>query len=150
VHPSLNSSAASAASTIWAMKTLSRPCGIGDLGGGDDVLAEEMAEAGRRVQIDVTSDELAELALETDELEEADPGIGGKLDEYVDVALGAEVLAQDGAEEGEAADAAPPTEGSQPFEVNVDLQTHAAPPLSGELHLPANASYAGLRDEALV
>jgi hypothetical protein len=123
------SSAASAASTICAMKTLSRLCSKGDLGGIDNALAEEVAEAGRRAQVDVASEELAELALQIDELKEADPGIRGELDQHVDVARGAEVLTQDGAEEGEAMDAAAPAEGSQSLGVDIDLQAHAAPPL---------------------
>ena len=109
-------------------ETLSRLCGIGHLGGIDHVFAEEVAEAGRRMQVHVASEELAELVLQIDELEEADPGIGGELDEHVDVALGAEVLTQNGAEEGEPKDAGTPAEGSQALSVDIDLQTHAAPP----------------------
>jgi hypothetical protein len=44
-----------------------------------------------RLAVDVASEEPAELALQIDELKEADPGIGGELDQHVDVALGAEV-----------------------------------------------------------
>ena len=91
-----------------------------------------MAEAGRRVQVDVASEETAELALQINELKEANPGIGGELDEHVDVALGAEVLTQDGAEEGQATNAAAPTEGGQSLCVDIDLQAHAAPPLRSE------------------
>ena len=88
-----------------------------------------MAEAGRRVQVDLASEELAELALQIDELKEADPGVVSELDEHVNVALGTEVLTQDRAEEREAMDAAAPTECSQSLCVDIDLQTHAAPPL---------------------
>ena len=81
------------------------------------------------MQVDLASEELTELALQSDELKKADPGIGGELDQHVDVALRAEVLAQDGTKEGEAPDAAAPAEGSQPLCVDIDLQAHAAPPL---------------------
>jgi len=80
------------------------------------------------VQVDVASEELAELALQIDELEEAGPGIRSELDQHVDVALGAEVLTQNGAEEGEPTDAGAPAESSQPLRVDIDLKAHAAPP----------------------
>src|SRR5450830_752894 len=129
LRPSVNSTAASAASTIWAMKTRSRSGSIGDLGGVDDALTEEMAEAGRRVQIDLAPEELTEFALQIDELKEADARVGGELDEHVDVALGAEVVAQHGSEEGEATDAAAAAEARQALLVDLNLQTHGAPPL---------------------
>jgi hypothetical protein len=120
------SRAASAASTICATKTLSRLCGRGDLGGIDDILTEGVAEAGRRMEVHFASEELGELALQIDELEEADPRIGGELDQHVDVALEAEVLAKDGAEEGETTNAGAPAEGSWSPRVYIDLQAHCS------------------------
>src|SRR5665648_20915 len=90
----------------WMARTTAKPTrrsrsgSKGDLGGLDDALAEEMTEAGRRVQVDLAPEELAELALQVDELKQADTGVGGELDKHVDVALGAEVVAQHGSEEG--------------------------------------------------
>lgn len=80
----------------------------------DGVADEAIAgEALSSVQVDLASEELAELALQSDELREADPGSGGELDQDVDVALRAEVLTEDRAEEGEATDAAALAEGRQ-------------------------------------
>ena len=73
------------------------------------------------MQVHLASEELGELALQIDELEEADPRLGGELDQHVDVALGAEVFAKDGAEEGEATNAGAPAEGSQ--SIRVDIET---------------------------
>jgi len=60
------------------MKTLARLDSIGDLGGIDRTLTEEVAEAGRRAQVDVAPEELAELALQIDELKEAEIDQGAR------------------------------------------------------------------------
>jgi hypothetical protein len=104
--------------------TLSRLCRIRDLGGPDHVLTEEVTEASRGMQVNVASDELGELTLQIDELKQADAGIGGELDQYVDITLGAEVITQDSAKGGEPKDTGAPAKGAQLICIDVDLQAH--------------------------
>lgn len=71
---------------------------------GEDLVSEVSAEEARGVQVDGSAEDGGEFVLHGEE-REAGGGAGLELDEDVDVAVGAEVIAEHGAEESEAPDA---------------------------------------------
>jgi hypothetical protein len=103
-----------------------------------EVGAEELGG----VELDALVEEVGELSLQAEEGQAGDVA-GFELDEDVDIAVRAEVLAQDRAEEGEAADVVPATEGLEAAAGDVDSGFHGggrpgAYPTGGSLEAPAD------------
>ena len=88
--------------------------------------AGELAEETLDAQVDAAADDLGRLNLQADHVEEGDPGLGRELDQYVHVAPRAEILAQHGAEEGEAPDGIAAAEVGDALVIDLDVQAHAA------------------------
>src|SRR6185295_1302371 len=86
------------------------PCGILNLSGPQYFVANSVVQELRGHQIHgPASEERGELVLETNETQSRHVS-GLELDEHVDVALGPEILPQDGAEQGQPADVIAPAE----------------------------------------
>src|SRR2546428_78390 len=112
-----------AASSMCCRRTRSSCCDILDLGLAHDAVPEVAAQGARRVQIDLAPEDCGELILDIDEREARDV-TGLELDEYVDVAAWAEVVAEHGAEERQLADVMPLAELSDSPTVDGDSRRH--------------------------
>src|SRR5450756_237072 len=94
----------------------------------EDLVAEVAAELLGRAQIDAATEKLAELLLHARHREVADRGLGLELDQHVDVALGAEIVAKHRAEERQAPDAAAAAELADALVIDAHGQAHGRPP----------------------
>ena len=113
-----------------------------DLGGGHHLVTKVATEESLRTQVDAATDDLAELILHADHVEEGDRGQGRELHQYVHVALRTEVVAQHGAEEGEALDGIAAAELGDALVLDLEVKAPAAL-LIGDVFKPAPEYSAG-------
>ena len=98
---------------------------IDRLGGGEDAIADVRAQAFERDQVrPAPTQQLAELALDRAEADEARDVLRVELDQHVDVARSSEIVAQHRSEQREAADVMPRAEIAERAAVNVELNGH--------------------------
>ena len=91
-----------------------------DLRFGQNLVSEVVGEETRRVQIDLASELFAQLNLEASQTQQTHPSLGLELDEDIHVAVGSEVIAEDGPEEGQTAEVVGPAERLDLLIRNVD------------------------------
>ena len=115
---------------MWRRRTQSSLRDKLDLGFGYHFLTEVAAEKSLGPQVDVASDDLAQLVLHADHVDEGDLGLRCELHQHVHVALRTKVGAQDGPEEGEAPDGIAAAKRGDALVIDGDVEAQTAPPFS--------------------
>src|SRR5437867_13093487 len=106
-------------SSMWRIGTESSRRDIHVLRFGQDFIPKILAPLLRRPEVDPAAEDLCELLLDVEE-SEAEPCARLELDEHVDIAVGPEVIAQDGTEQGETPNVTSAAKLGEAFTRNVD------------------------------